>query len=86
MSDDDTSYLWAGMQRVASESLIHSCRTSDPDEALDMANKAIAAGQDALKLVSNQRQTEMTSSLLGAAHLTKSRAERAQRGDQEALV
>lgn len=83
MSDlpvDFTSLAWAGLQRTASESLVHSARTPNATEAEMAAEQAIADGREALKAATNKRQSDVTEALLDASHKVKARARQGDMG------
>lgn len=77
----DTGWEWAGMHRSAAESLMWASRDDDPRCVVVGSQECILAAREALKLAKNQRQIDMTSELLDAAHKTKSRGEQFLKGE-----
>lgn len=73
--DGDTGYMWAGMHRAASESLMHATRDDDPRCVVVFATEAIEAGNEAAKMARNPRQLAVTNELLKAASKVKALAE-----------
>lgn len=71
----DIGWEWAGLQRSASESLVHASRDYEPDCVVRFAQEAIRVGREALKVAANHRQSTATERLLDAAHGVKAEAE-----------
>lgn len=70
----DTGLEWKGWHRSASESLLHATVDDDPRCVGVFAQEAIQAGSEALKAAKNQRQVDVTHSLLTVAHKIKDQA------------